>query len=70
MFSFSAFSQQIKQLLGMQEANLQAKEIETKAWKIKYNIQTQQERELQRAQAQEVTPIAASSPSPPTGVLA
>ena len=41
----------IKQLLDSVGGTLSAKEAETKAWKVKYNIQTQQEREMQRVQS-------------------
>ena len=44
---------QIKQLLDNVSTSLTAKEKEAAAWKVKYKIQTQQERELARAQQQE-----------------
>jgi len=45
-------AQQIKQLLEGVSGGMHAKEKEARAWKVKYNIQTQQERELQRTQAE------------------
>ena len=51
-------SLQIKQLLDNVSGTLAAKEKEAAAWKVKYNIQTQQERELARAQALEAAAAA------------
>jgi len=44
------FAYQVKQLLEKVMQNLNSKEAESKEWKSKYNIQTQQERELSRTQ--------------------
>jgi hypothetical protein len=49
-------------------SGLAAKEQETKAWKVKYNIQTQQEKELQRAQQAEQQKL--GSPQASQGLLA
>lgn len=50
--------QMVKQLLDAVGSSLQAKELETRNWKAKYNIQTQQERELQK--------VAGSGAAPPS----
>mmetsp|Transcript_35149 Transcript_35149/g.71658 ORF Transcript_35149/g.71658 Transcript_35149/m.71658 type:complete len:146 (-) Transcript_35149:238-675(-) len=58
----------VKQLLEKVMENLNMKEKESMDWKVKYNIQTQQERELNKTQTG-----GKLSPSPPTqntGVLA
>ena len=41
----------IKKLLDSVSGSMRAKQMEANNWKVKYNIQTQQERELQRSQA-------------------
>ncbi len=45
-------------MLDNVSGTLAAKEKEAAAWKVKYNIQTQQERELARAQALEAAAAA------------
>lgn len=50
IFNLRSMSQ-IKQLLETVGGTLKSKEREAKMWKVKYNIQTQQERELARQPA-------------------
>lgn len=46
----SWFLLKIKKLLDNVASNLKIKENECQVWKVKYNIQTQQERELAKQQ--------------------
>ena len=69
--AFPNLSNQLKQLLDTVSAQLSAKEKEAVAWKVKYKIQTQQERELARHQATEQAAAgAASGGGKQQGVLA
>mmetsp|Transcript_28234 Transcript_28234/g.63036 ORF Transcript_28234/g.63036 Transcript_28234/m.63036 type:complete len:145 (-) Transcript_28234:110-544(-) len=64
--AISTHQEMIKKLLETVTAQMKAKEKESTDWKLKYNIQTQQERELQRVQPPESAAQVSSSP----GVLA